>query len=140
MEDRGELRAIVQNMQLALEARARKENHGFRPFPVQSGIYHVPSLPSLTGTVITSTALGETASLSTVRSIFNTQGVTERPSMESVGEAVASSVSDRDAVSSLASQRLCGHRALANKSTARRRSPDFNSKLSFYRIPKRASK
>ena len=123
VEDRRELQAIIQNMQLALEARVGKEIHGFRPSPVQSGIYHVPSLPSLAGTVIGPAALVETASFSTIRSISKTQGVTERPSMDSVGEAVASSVSDRDAVSSLAaaSETHCGHRALAQKKHGKRK-------------------
>ena len=89
-------------MQRALEARARKETHGFRPFPVQSGIYHVLSLPSLAGTVIGPAALIETASVSTVRSISKAHTVTERLSVESVREAVASSLSDCDAVPSLA--------------------------------------
>ena len=116
-EDRRELQAIVQNMQLALEARVGKKTHGFRPFPVQSGIYHVPSLPSLAGTVISPAALVETASFSTIRLTCKTQSVTERPSLDSVGEAVASSISDRDAVLSSAavSQTHCGHRALAPK-------------------------
>lgn len=115
VKDRRELRAVVQNMQTALEARARQGNHGFRPFPVQSGIYYVPSLPSLAGTVIAHAALVETASISTVRSISETHSAVATPSMESVGEAVFFSESDRDAVSPLAavSQRPCGHRAAA---------------------------
>ncbi|KAI4217869.1 MAG: hypothetical protein LQ349_008980, partial [Xanthoria aureola] len=92
-------------------------NQGFRPFPVQSGIYYVPSLPSLAGTVIAHAALVETASISTVRSISETHSAIARPSMESVGKAVFFSESDRDVVSPLAaaSQRPCGYRAASKE-------------------------
>ncbi|KAI4286105.1 MAG: hypothetical protein L6R38_000160 [Xanthoria sp. 2 TBL-2021] len=117
VEDRIELRDVIQNIQTALKARARQGNHGFRLFPVQSGIYYVPSLPSLAGTVIVHAALVETASISTVRSISETHSAIAGPSIESVREAVFFSESDRDAVSPLAaaSQRPCGHRAAAKK-------------------------
>ncbi|KAL6713010.1 hypothetical protein ACLMJK_009406 [Lecanora helva] len=123
VEDRRELQAIVQNMQLALEARVGKETHGFRPFPVQSGIYHVPSLPSLAGTVIGPAALVKTTSFSTIRSTSKTRSVTERPSLDSVGEAVDSSISDRDAVfsSASASQTHYEHHALAPKKHNKRK-------------------
>lgn len=116
VEDRRELRAIFQSMQAALEARARKGNQGFLQFPVQSGIYHVPSLPSLAGTVIGPAPLVESVSSSTVRSITNNQIAVARFSAESVPEAAA--MSDRDAVSppAVASQRPCGHRAAAKDS------------------------
>lgn len=117
VEDRRELRAILQSMQAALEARARKENHGFLQFPVQSGIYHVPSLPSLAGTVIGPAPLVEFGSNSTVRSITKSQNAAAGFTAESNGEAAAMSMSDRDAVSALAatSQRPYGHRAAAKE-------------------------
>ena len=117
MENRIELRDVIQNMQTALEARARQGNQGFRPFPVQSGIYYVPSLPSLAGTVIAHAALVKTASISTIRSMSETYSAIARPSIESVGKAVFFSESDRDAVSPLAAagQRPCRHRAAAKK-------------------------
>ena len=123
VEDRTELRAIVQNMQLALEARLGKIYRGFCPFPVQSAIYHNLSLPSLAATVIGPAALDESASVSTIRLTSNTQGVIQRPSIDSFGEAITFSGSDRDTVSSstAASPEHCGHHALAQKKHGKRK-------------------
>lgn len=101
-QDKSELRAIVRSMQTALVAQARKANNRFRPFPVQSGIYHNPSLPSLAGTVIASAPMAETASISTLRSITEDHNAVARLSVEPGGELVAATMSDRDAITPLA--------------------------------------
>ncbi|KAL8706816.1 MAG: hypothetical protein Q9201_000187 [Fulgogasparrea decipioides] len=55
-QDRKQLRDVVRSMQNTLEARAGKHKRRFLQFPIQSGIYQVPSLPSLAGTVISPVA------------------------------------------------------------------------------------
>ena len=93
-EDRKELRAIVQSMQEVLEARAGEKNRMFLPFPVQSGIYHVPSLPSLAETVIDYAPSIENAGVSTARTILRTQAAVAISCLESSGEAFTSPLSD----------------------------------------------
>ena len=138
VEDRMELRDVIQNMQTALEARARQGNQGFRPFPVQSGIYYVPSLPSLAGTVVAHAALVETASISTVRSISETHSAIARPSMESVGKVVFFSESDRDVVSPLAaaSPRPCGYRAAAKEQYSKEKESRLQQQAELLHVSK----
>ena len=100
-EDRRELRTIVRSMQDTLEARAGERNCRFLQFPIQSGIYHVPSLPSLTGTVIGPTASLVGESLSTVRTNPRIQGAVETSLVESLAEAVTVPLADHHAESPL---------------------------------------
>ncbi|KAL9591367.1 MAG: hypothetical protein Q9179_007795 [Wetmoreana sp. 5 TL-2023] len=98
-EDRRELRAIVRGMREGLQARVRKGNHKFLPFPTQSGIYHVPSLPSLAGTLVDFGPSVETASISTVRTISGTRRAVAMSSAHSVEEAVTIPLLDCNAES-----------------------------------------
>ena len=100
-EDRRELRSIVQNMQDTLEARAGERNCRFLQFPIQSGIYHVPSLPSLAGTVIGPAASIVGESLSTVPTNPRTQEAVEISLVGSLAEAVTVPLADHHAESPL---------------------------------------
>ena len=86
-EDRRELRGIIRSMQDTLEARARGRNCRFLQFPVQSGIYHAPSLPSLAGTVIGAAASVVGESRFTVPTDPRTQGAVES-AFQSLADAV----------------------------------------------------
>lgn len=132
--DRGELRAIVQSMQEALEARARKRNCRFLQFPIQSGIYHVPSLPSLAGTVIGPAASVETASISTVRTISRTQRAIAISSVDSLREAVAIPLSDRHAESPFetASQKPLQQCATADEQHSMDKESGLQRKVSLF--------
>lgn len=133
--DRRELRAIVQSMQEALEARARKRNCGFLQFPIKSGIYHVPSLPSLAGTVIGPAASVETASISTVRTISRTQRAVAISSVDSLREAVAIPLSDRHAESPFetASQNPRQQCATADEQHSMDKESGLQRKVSLFR-------
>ena len=100
-DDRRELRNIVRSMQDTLEARAGERNGKFLQFPIQSGIYHIPSLPSLAGTVIgpAGSVVGE--SLSTVPTYSRTQRTVESSLAESFAEAVTVPLADHHAESRL---------------------------------------
>ena len=115
VEDRKQLRAIIQSMQAALEARARKGNQGFLQFAVQSGIYHIPSLPSLAETVIGPASLAQSISPSIVRSSSENQITIGELCVGPVGEVAGMSMSDRNAVSppAAAAQNPCEHCAVA---------------------------
>ena len=114
-EDRRQLRAIIQNMQTALEARARKGNQGFLQFAVQSGIYHNPSLPSLAETVIDPASVAQSVSPSFVRSSSLDQNTVSEIHVGSIGEVAGMPVSDRNAVSPLGAtaHKTCEHCAVA---------------------------
>ena len=86
-EDREELRDVVRSMQNTLEVRAGRYNCGFLQFPNQSGIYQVPSLPSLVGTVISPVASIVGKSYSVVQTSSSAQGAVGVLSVESVEEA-----------------------------------------------------
>ena len=100
-EDRRELRSIVRSMQDTLAARAREGICRFLQFPVQSGIYHVPSLPSLVGTVIAPAASVVGESLSTVPTDPENQGVVETSLVASLAKAVTIPLADHHSESSL---------------------------------------
>lgn len=86
-EDRKELRDVVRSMQNTLEARAGKHNCRSLQFPIQNGIYHVPSLPSLAGTVISPVAPIIGKSHSIVQTNSRTQEAVVVPLVGSVEEA-----------------------------------------------------
>ena len=85
-EDKKELRDIVRSMQNTLEARAGKHNCRSLQFPIQSGIYQVPSLPSLAGTVISPIAPIIGKSHSIVQTDSSTQEAVVVPLVGSVEE------------------------------------------------------
>ncbi len=97
VEDRRQLRALIESMQAALEARVRKGNQRFLPFPVQSGIYHIPSLPSLAKTVIGPDSLAQSVRPSTVRSSSEIQITVGEICVGSIGEVAGMPMSDRNA-------------------------------------------
>ena len=86
-QDRKQLRDVVRSMQNTLEARAGKHNRRFLQFPIQSGIYQVPSLPSLAGTVISPVAPIVGKSHSIVQTNSSTQEAVVVPLVGSVEEA-----------------------------------------------------
>ena len=114
-EDRRQLRALIQEMQAALEARISKGNQRFLQFPVQSGIYHNPSLPSLVETVIGPASLAQSVSSSVIRSSLENQVTVGELCVGSVGEVASLSMSYRNALShpAAAARNSCEHCAVA---------------------------
>ncbi|MCJ1320599.1 hypothetical protein MMC15_005939 [Xylographa vitiligo] len=100
-KDRKELRSIVRSMQNTLKVRIGERNCRFLQFPIQSGIYHVPSLPSLAGTVIGSVGSVVGKNLSTDPTNLRTQGAVETSSVGSLAETVTVPLGDHQAESSL---------------------------------------
>ena len=137
-EDRRELRSIVRSMQDMLEARARERNCGFLQFPIQSGIYHVPSLPSLAGTVIGPAASVVDESLSTVPTIPRTQGAVETPLVESLAEIVTVPLADHHAESPLdiIIQNPSQQSTVADEYYSTDKKPKLQGKSSFLQEPK----
>ena len=86
-EDRKDLRDVVRSMQNTLEARAGKLNCRSLQFPIQSGIYQVPSLPSLAGTVISLVPPMIDRSYSIVQTGLSTQEAVLVPLVGSVEKA-----------------------------------------------------
>ncbi|KAI9710169.1 MAG: hypothetical protein M1812_007500 [Candelaria pacifica] len=95
-EDRKELRNVVQSMQNTLGARAGKRSCKSLQFPIQSGIYQVPSLPSLAGTVIDPIAPIIGKSHSIVQTNSSAQGAIEVSLVGSIDEAATIPLVDHD--------------------------------------------
>ncbi len=93
-EDRRDLRNIIRSMQNTSEVRAGKWNRVFSPFPIQSGIYHPPSLPSLARTVIGPAASFVGENVSTGRATPRGQIATRKSSVESCAGAATISLAE----------------------------------------------
>lgn len=120
-------------MQNTLEARAGEWSCRFLQFLIQSGIYHVPSLSSLAGTVIGPAASVVSENLSTAPTDSRTQGAVRISLVESLAEAVTVPLADHHAESPLEIifKNPSQQSAVADEHYSTDKKPKLQEKLSF---------